>query len=118
MRADSIKNETNNFDGKNKREKELGEQSRDDITEEQTDDDGSEDDDDDDGEESDNEEDDDLEATKHLSTKCYGKIESFCVKCSVTLKVTSVQFRSIVQPSRVTFRSIHFEIDTILIFTE
>lgn len=75
VRADSIKNETNNFDGKNKREKESGEQGKDDIIEEQPDDDGS--DDDDDGEESDNEEDDDLEATKHLPTKCHGKIESF-----------------------------------------
>ena len=75
VRADSIKNKTNNFDGKNKREKESGEQGKDDIIEEQTDDDGSHDDDD--GEESDNEEDDDLEATKHLPTKCHGKIERF-----------------------------------------
>ena len=76
VRADSIKTETNNFDGKNKREKESLEQGTDDIIEEQTDDDGSEDDDDD-GEKFDNEEDDDLEATKHLPTKCHGKIEGF-----------------------------------------
>ena len=83
VRADSIKSETNNFDDKNKKEKESGEQGRDDIIEEQTDDDGS-DDDENDEEESDNEEDDDLEATKHLPTKCHGKIElRFHVKCSV-----------------------------------
>ena len=74
VRTDSIKNETSNFDGKNKREKESGEKGRDDIIEEQPDDDGSHDDD---GVESDNEEDDDLEATKHLPTKCHGKIEGF-----------------------------------------
>ncbi|KAK2570287.1 Protein canopy 4 [Acropora cervicornis] len=69
VRADSIKNETNNFDDKNKREKESGKKGKDDIIEEQTDDDGSHDDDD--GEESDNEDDDDLETTKHLPTKCH-----------------------------------------------
>lgn len=74
IRKDSIRNETNDID---KSDKKRGtdsdvEGSEDTIEYQDDDDDDKDDDDDEDEEEIDNADDEDLEATKHLPTKCHG----------------------------------------------
>ena len=71
VRKDSIRNETGDFNKSNKKNRQRETAESDDIIEDQ------DDDDDDDEEDIDNDEDEDLESTKHLPTKCHGKLRYF-----------------------------------------
>ena len=74
VRKDSIKIGMNDADKKSKKERETDSEENDDVIEDDQDDD-EEDDDDDDDDSDDDDEDEDLESTKHLPTKCHGKLK-------------------------------------------